>query len=96
MGSFHVECDRVDPADVGAVAKHVNRAVANYGIPALKDMIQNCMAQDLSWKEPARLWEKMVLSMEGAGGEAGIEGDEIAPLARENLATPKQTRFNIL
>ncbi|GAY57167.1 hypothetical protein CUMW_177330 [Citrus unshiu] len=88
MGSFHVECDRVDLADVAAIAKHVNRAVATYGTPALKEMIQNCMALDLSWKEPASLWEKMLLSMEVAGSEPGIEGDEIAPLARENLATP--------
>lgn len=39
-------------------------------------------------QEPASLWEKMLLSMEVAGSEPGIEGDEIAPLARENLATP--------
>lgn len=37
---------------------------------------------------PARLWEKVLLSLGVAGSEAGIEGDEIAPLARENVATP--------
>lgn len=46
----HFQCDRVDLADVAAIAKHVNRAVATYGTPALKEMIQNCMALDLSWK----------------------------------------------
>ncbi|CAN1299561.1 Granule-bound starch synthase 1, chloroplastic/amyloplastic, partial [Linum perenne] len=55
---------------------------------ALKEMIQNGMAQDLSWKGPARLWEKMLLGLEAAGSEAGVEGDEIAPLAKENVATP--------
>lgn len=46
----YCQCDRIDPADVAAVAKHVNRAVATYGTPDLKEMIQNCMALDLSWK----------------------------------------------
>lgn len=37
---------------------------------------------------PARLWEKVLLSLNVAGSEAGIEGEEIAPLAKENVATP--------
>ncbi|KAG7952773.1 hypothetical protein I3843_12G075600 [Carya illinoinensis] len=88
MGAFNVECDAVDPADVNAIAVTVKRALATYGSPALKEIIQNCMAQDLSWKGPARLWEKMLLSLGVAGGEPGIEGEEIAPLAKENVATP--------
>ncbi|GLT64640.1 hypothetical protein SLA2020_371200 [Shorea laevis] len=88
MGDFNVKCDAVDPADVAAVAKGVKRAIATYGTPALKEMIQNCMAQDLSWKGPSRLWEKMLLSLEVAGSEPGIEGEEIAPVAKENVATP--------
>ncbi|KAK4849126.1 hypothetical protein QYF36_021154 [Acer negundo] len=50
MGSFNVECEVVDPADVTSVAKTVKRALATYDTPALAEMIQNCMAQDLSWK----------------------------------------------
>ncbi|GKV04047.1 hypothetical protein SLEP1_g16261 [Rubroshorea leprosula] len=88
MGDFNVKCDAVDPADVAAVAKGVKRAIATYGTPALKEMIQKCMAQDLSWKGPSRLWEKMLLSLEVAGSEPGVEGEEIAPLAKENVATP--------
>ncbi|KDP25222.1 hypothetical protein JCGZ_20378 [Jatropha curcas] len=88
MGAFHVECDRVDPADVAAVVTAVVRALATYGTVALREMILNCMAQDLSWKGPARLWEKMLLDLEAAGSEPGVEGEEIAPLAKENLATP--------
>ncbi|KAI9173586.1 hypothetical protein LWI28_003399 [Acer negundo] len=88
MGAFNVDCDAVDPADVDAIAVTVERALATYGTPALKEMIQNCMAQDLSWKEPARLWEKMLLSLGVSGSEAGIEGEEIAPQAKENVATP--------
>ncbi|KAK0587492.1 hypothetical protein LWI29_023808 [Acer saccharum] len=88
MGAFNVECEAVDPADVDAIAITVERALATYGTPALKEMIQNCMAQDFSWKEPARLWEKTLLSLGVAGSETGIEGDEIAPQAKENVATP--------
>ncbi|KAM1585191.1 hypothetical protein ACFX1Z_038085 [Malus domestica] len=88
MGDFNVECDKVDPADVAAIATTVKRAVATYGTPALNEMIQNCMAQDLSWKGPSKQWEKLLLSMEVAGNKQDLEGEEIAPLAKENVATP--------
>lgn len=88
MGQFSVECESVDPADVIKVATTVKRALATYGTAALKEMIMNCMAQDLSWKGPARMWEKMLLSLDVAGSEPGIEGEEVAPLAKENVATP--------
>lgn len=88
MGAFNVDCEAVDPADVTAISTTVTRALATYGTPALEEMIQNCMAQDLSWKGPAKLWEKLLLSMGVAGDESGIEGEEIAPLAKENIATP--------
>ncbi|KAK4761494.1 hypothetical protein SAY87_029378 [Trapa incisa] len=88
MGAFNVNCETVDPADVKAVAMNVIRALATFGTAALKEMILNGMAQDLSWKGPARLWEKMMLSLDVAGSEPGIEGEEIAPLSKENVATP--------
>lgn len=37
---------------------------------------------------PSKLWEKMLLSLEVSGNETGVEGEEIAPLAKENVATP--------
>lgn len=45
-----LQCDTVDPRDVDKVAKGVLRALATYGTGAMREMIQNCMAQDLSWK----------------------------------------------
>ena len=42
---------------------------------------------------PARLWEKVLLSLNVAGSEAGTEGEEIAPLAKENVATPWEYDF---
>ncbi|KAJ1408359.1 Starch synthase, catalytic domain [Sesbania bispinosa] len=88
MGSFNVECDAVDPADVDAVAKTVKRALAVYGTQAFTEMIKNCMAQDLSWKGPAKKWEEILLSLGVPGSEPGIDGEEIAPQAKENIATP--------
>lgn len=87
-GAFNVECETVDPADVDKLATTVKRALQTYGTPVLKEMIQNCMAQDFSWKGPAKQWEKALLSLEVAGSEAGIDGEEIAPLAKENVPTP--------
>lgn len=37
---------------------------------------------------PARQWEKTLLSLDVAGSDPGLEGEEIAPLAKENVATP--------
>nr|CAD1831755.1 unnamed protein product [Ananas comosus var. bracteatus] len=53
-----------------------------------KEMIHNCMAQDLSWKGPAKQWESFLLSLNVAGSEPGVTGEEIAPLAVENIAAP--------
>lgn len=40
------------------------------------------------YQEPAKVWEKLLLSLNVYGSEPGIEGEEIAPLAEENVATP--------
>ncbi|KAE9612023.1 putative NDP-glucose--starch glucosyltransferase [Lupinus albus] len=87
-GAFNVECEAVDPDDVDKLATTIKRALVTYGTHALKQMIQNCMAQDFSWKGPAKQWEKVLLSLGVSGSEPGIDGDEIAPLAKENVATP--------
>jgi granule-bound starch synthase len=88
MGAFNVECKAVDPIDVAAVAKTVKRALATFGTPAMAEMIKNSMDQDLSWKGPAKKWEELLLSLGVAGSSPGIDGEEIAPLSKENVATP--------
>lgn len=88
MGDFNVECATVDPADVMKIVTGVARALAVYGTLAFAEMLKNCMSQDLSWKGPAKKWELVLLSLGVAGNEPGIEGEEIAPLAKENVATP--------
>lgn len=39
-------------------------------------------------QEPAKKWETLLLGLGATGGEPGVEGEEIAPLAKENVATP--------
>ncbi|GJR98497.1 hypothetical protein Tco_0270671 [Tanacetum coccineum] len=81
-------CETVDPVDVTAIATTVTRALAVYGTPAFSEMIQNCMAQELSWKKPAKKWEDVLLSLGVEGSEPGVESEEVAPYAKENVATP--------
>lgn len=40
----------MDPADVEALAAGVAKATSVYGTPLFKEIINNAMAQDLSWK----------------------------------------------
>ncbi|RWW41248.1 hypothetical protein BHE74_00053279, partial [Ensete ventricosum] len=81
-------CNVVDKDDIEKVVKTVKRAIKVYGTPAFARMIQNGMKQDLSWKGPAKKWEQFLMSLGATGSEPGIDGEEIAPLAIENMATP--------
>ncbi|KAL2346783.1 hypothetical protein Fmac_000783 [Flemingia macrophylla] len=87
-GADFILCDAVDPLDVAALAKTIKRALAVYGTPTFTEMIKNCMDLDLSWKGPAKKWEEVLLSLAVPGSEPGIDGKEIAPQAKENVATP--------
>ncbi|KAJ8459341.1 hypothetical protein OPV22_032267 [Ensete ventricosum] len=88
MGRFSANCNVVDKDDIEKVVKTVKRAIKVYGTPAFARMIQNGMKQDLSWKGPAKKWEQFLMSLGATGSEPGIDGEEIAPLAIENMATP--------
>ncbi|KQK19733.1 granule-bound starch synthase 1, chloroplastic/amyloplastic [Brachypodium distachyon] len=88
MGRLSVDCNVVEPEDVKKVATTLKRAVKVVGTPAHQEMVRNCMAQDLSWKGPAKNWEEVLLGLGVAGSEPGIVGEEIAPLAKENVAAP--------
>lgn len=37
---------------------------------------------------PAKKWEEVLLSLGVPGSKPGIDGEEIAPLSRETVATP--------
>ena len=89
VGTFNVDCEEVDPIDVAALAEGVKKAVRTYGTPAFEQMIQTCMALDLSWKTPARKWEEALLDLQVEGSAAGsADGEEIAPKELLNVAAP--------
>nr|ABU98332.1 granule-bound starch synthase I [Microlaena stipoides] len=88
MGRLSVDCNVVEPSDVQKVATTLKRAIKIIGTPAYQEMVRNCMAQDLSWKGPAKNWENVLLGLGVAGSKPGMEGEEIAPLAKENVAAP--------
>ncbi|XP_042380295.1 granule-bound starch synthase 1b, chloroplastic/amyloplastic-like [Zingiber officinale] len=88
MGVFSANCDYVDKDDVRRVVEAVRRALAVYQTPMFARMITNCMNQDLSWKGPAKRWEEFLLGLGASGSEQGFDGEEIAPLAKENVAAP--------
>nr|AGG08860.1 waxy protein [Aegilops comosa] len=88
MGRLSVDCNVVEPADVKKVVTTLKRAVKVVGTPAYHEMVKNCMIQDLSWKGPAKNWEDVLLELGVEGSEPGVIGEEIAPLAMENVAAP--------
>lgn len=50
-----------------------------------------CEVTFVGAKGPAKMWEKVLSSLGVAGiagSEPGFQGEEIAPLAKENVATP--------
>jgi granule-bound starch synthase len=49
-------------------------------------MMINCLQH--GFQGPAKNWENVLLGLGVAGSAPGIEGDEIAPLAKENVAAP--------
>lgn len=56
------QCETIDPADVTALATNVKRALATCGTPVQKEMIENCMAQDLSWKVRLKTISRLLLA----------------------------------
>ncbi|KAH7352505.1 hypothetical protein KP509_19G049200 [Ceratopteris richardii] len=85
---FNIDCDAVDPSDVKSLSATIEDALQICETPSYFEMMETCMGQDLSWKEPAKKWEEILLSLNVEGSKPGTDGDEIAPLAKENVATP--------
>ncbi|CAI5509723.1 unnamed protein product [Closterium sp. Naga37s-1] len=89
IGEFNVDCEAVYPEDVATLAAGVQRALKVFGTPAFDQMILNGMAQDLSWKGPAKEWEETLLSLQVENSSPGqADGVEIAPKALANVAAP--------
>lgn len=57
---FHMgalDPDELIKEDASAVAATMERAAQVFSTPLFKEMVQNCISQDLSWAKPARKWE---------------------------------------
>ncbi|XP_078161962.1 granule-bound starch synthase 1b, chloroplastic/amyloplastic-like isoform X2 [Carex rostrata] len=85
IGRFSTKYEEIDPSDVLRVIATLKRATKVVGTALHKEMIWNCMSQDLSWKGPAKGWERALLRLGVKGSEAGTE-KEMEPLAKENEA----------
>lgn len=55
MGSL--DPDELSAEDADAVAETMGRACEVFGTPQFEQMVAACIAQDLSWAEPAKKWE---------------------------------------
>jgi hypothetical protein len=52
--------DKLDEADAAALAATCRRAAEVFATPRYKEMVYNCISQDLSWARPALKWEGLL------------------------------------
>jgi granule-bound starch synthase len=77
--------DRLDEADAEAVAQTMLRAAETYGTPAYSAMRDRCIAQDLSWAQPAKKWEAVLTELKyGPGPTPEATAD------KNSVTTPTQ------
>ncbi|EFN54355.1 hypothetical protein CHLNCDRAFT_58262 [Chlorella variabilis] len=60
--------DRLEEGDAEAVAQTIKRAAETYGTPAYTAMRDRCIAQDLSWSQPAKKWEAVLTELKYGPG----------------------------
>lgn len=51
-----------------AIVETILRAAEVYGTPAYKAMRDRCIAQDLSWSQPAKKWEAVLTELKCVRG----------------------------
>ncbi|KAG2449804.1 hypothetical protein HYH02_005327 [Chlamydomonas schloesseri] len=77
--------DKLDEADADALAATVRRASEVFAGGRYKEMVYNCISQDLSWSKPAQKWEGLLEEVVyGKGGVATAKKEEIkVPVAEK-------------
>lgn len=60
--------DELVASDADAVAQTILRAAESYGTPAYTGMRSRCIAQDLSWSQPAKKWEAVLTELKYGPG----------------------------
>ena len=84
---FHMgelDPDKLDEADVDAVAATIARAVQAYSTPLYRAMSKNCIGQDLSWSKPATKWEGVLEEM--------MYGSASGTAKKVSIITPVQAK----
>ena len=82
MGAM--DADNLLPEDVEAMVETCVAAAADFGTPAYTKMVKTCIAQDLTWKEPAKKWEALLEELAFGTEESAKKAEVIEP---EKLAT---------
>ena len=83
---FHIGTmnpDELAPADVAAVTETCKRAAAAFQTEAFDQMVESCIAQDLSWAKPAKKWEAALEEMMGASAVNPTPTEK-----KESVSTP--------
>ena len=82
MGAM--DADNLLPEDVEAMVETCVAAAADFGTPAYTKMVKTFIAQDLTWKEPAKKWEALLEELAFGTEESAKKAEVIEP---EKLAT---------
>jgi granule-bound starch synthase len=67
------------------VAATVSRAAQVFQTPKFREMVKNCISQDLSWAAPAKKWEAVL--------EEVSRGCTAAPAKKASVPTPVQKQI---
>lgn len=62
-------------------------ALQVYNTPKFREMVKNCIYQDLSWSKPARKWEAIL--------EEIVRGCPGAPAKKASVPTPVQAKQRV-
>lgn len=89
---FHMgamDPDELLPEDADAVAATVVRAADAYSTPLWKEMVKNCISQDLSWAKPALKWEGVLEELQYGTGTANVKQEAVKIPVAEKIPGDK-------
>lgn len=80
LTGFHMgamDPDDLIEEDVAAIVETCKRACEVFLTDKFTTMVENCIGQDLSWKEPAKKWEAMLENMISPSDESSVKKAEV-------------------
>ncbi|KAJ9528241.1 hypothetical protein QJQ45_014218, partial [Haematococcus lacustris] len=88
---FHMgalDKDVLDPADVDALASTCARAAQAFSTPLYRQMVYNCISQDLSWAKAAVKWEGILETLYLGLASGKAKSDSVAIPVMERIPYP--------